>query len=359
MVIPARLRIILIFPALVALLCGVLSGLARLGVPLPDRFGQLLGVHGALMVCGFFGTVIGLERAVALARGWPYLAPLCSGWAALLWVWHPDSMAAQGLAAGASLIMASACGHVWRRQREAHHATLAAGALSWLLGNLVWIVKGSLVSAVPLWAAFLILTIAGERLELSRFIPTPPLARRSFAVIVGLLLLGAQGAAYTDLALRAFAIALLLLAAWLLRYDIARRTCRSHGMTRYMAICLLSGYVWLGIAAGLGLAGALTAGNPLRDAALHALMLGFVVAMVFGHAPIILPAVSRLKMRWHPGFYLPLLLLHGTLVLRVVAGLAQRFPWRQGAALGNALALLLFVLIVLESIVAMQRRNRA
>ena len=45
------------------LLAGVSGGLARLGLPVP---GAALGVHGAVMTCGFFGTLIALERAVAL-----------------------------------------------------------------------------------------------------------------------------------------------------------------------------------------------------------------------------------------------------------------------------------------------------
>ena len=38
----------------------------------------LVAFHGPLMVGGFLGTVIGLERAVALGRGWAYVAPLAT-----------------------------------------------------------------------------------------------------------------------------------------------------------------------------------------------------------------------------------------------------------------------------------------
>ncbi len=40
--------------------------------------------HGPLMVGGFLGTVIGLERAVALGKPWPYAAPLLTGIGAIL-----------------------------------------------------------------------------------------------------------------------------------------------------------------------------------------------------------------------------------------------------------------------------------
>ena len=80
---PPQFRLLLVLPAVAALVCGVLSGLARLGLPMPDAITRLIGVHGVLMVGGFFGTVIGLERAVALGMRWPYAAPMFSGFAAV------------------------------------------------------------------------------------------------------------------------------------------------------------------------------------------------------------------------------------------------------------------------------------
>ncbi|MFT3736261.1 MAG: hypothetical protein QM776_14780 [Rhodocyclaceae bacterium] len=350
-----HLRLLLVLPAVAALVAGVLSGLARLGVAVPGFAVQLAGQHGALMVGGFFGTLIGLERAVALGRAWPYAAPAMSGLATLcLLAGLPGP--APLLMCLAALCMFAACASVWLRQRVAHHLALMLAALAWLLGNLVWALQGHVLAAVALWAAFLILTIAGERLELSRFVPTPLWARRVFGGIVAVLLLGAADSVFAAWGLQLFAAALLALALWLLRYDIARRTVRVAGLTRYMALCLLSGYVWLGIAAVLGLLGAMAPGHALRDAALHALLLGFVLAMVFGHAPVILPALTRMGFRWHRGFYVPLLALHATLGARVLAGLIADFSLRQHAALGNALVIALFFALVLLAVVTGSRR---
>lgn len=348
----SRLRVLLVLPAVLALAAGVVSGLARLGINVPSMFVALIGVHGALMVGGFFGTLIGLERAVALGRPWPYLAPLLSGLGALILLSWPGEIWGAELLVLASLCMSAACIDVWRRQREAHLATLAVAAIAWLLGNLLWWGSGSLIAAVPAWSAFLILTIAGERLELSRFVPTSHAARIAFGLIAFMSLLSAAVAGVYPQALRVYALSLLLLAGWLLRHDIARRTIRGKGLTRYMAVCLLSGYLWLGIAAAFGLAGGFVIGCPLRDATLHALLLGFVFAMVFGHAPVIVPALTRLRLRWHAGFYIPLGLLHGTLVLRVLSTWSGVFSWRQWGGFGNALVLLLFVAMVLESLLA-------
>ena len=115
-----------------------------------------------------------------------------------------------------------------------------------------------------------------------------------------------------------FAAGLLALSAWLLKQDIARRTVRGRGLTRFIAVCLLSGYVWLAVGAGVILAaGGLSPGTPSYDAAVHALALGFVFSMMFGHAPIIFPAVLRVTMPYHPSFYAPLVLLHVSLVVRL------------------------------------------
>ncbi|MEO8103631.1 MAG: hypothetical protein ABI790_13985 [Betaproteobacteria bacterium] len=348
---PSKARLLLALPAVAALVCGVLSGLARLGLPMPDHIAGLVGVHGALMIGGFFGTVIGLERAVALGKGWPYAAPLFSGMAGLALIAGTPLALAQASLCMAALIMALACAGVWRQQRVAHHATLTLAALAWLAGNGVWALGGAIAPAVPLWSAFLLLTIAGERLELSRFLPTPPIARSLFALIVGVLLLGALLALVDEApGLKLFAVALCALALWLLRFDIARHTIQSTGLTRYMAVCLLSGYLWLSVAALLGAVGALQNGTSLRDAALHALLLGFVFSMVFDHAPIILPAVSTLKFHWHPGFYLPLAMLHAGLAVRVLAGVVDNFALRQQAGVANAVALVLFVLMVVTSL---------
>ena len=40
---------------------------------------------------------------------------------------------------------------------------------------------------------------------------------------------------------------MLVLAVWLFRYDIARRTVLQSGLTRFIALCLLAGYGWLAV----------------------------------------------------------------------------------------------------------------
>ena len=56
-------------PALLALLVALWAGLLRLGWVLPSTRGLALA-HGPLMVSGFLGALIALERAVALKIRW-------------------------------------------------------------------------------------------------------------------------------------------------------------------------------------------------------------------------------------------------------------------------------------------------
>src|SRR5690606_33981698 len=67
-------RTILVLCAIGAMAIGIYGRLIRIDVPLPAG-GGLDAIHGRLMICGVFGTLIGRERAVAIALAWPYLAP--------------------------------------------------------------------------------------------------------------------------------------------------------------------------------------------------------------------------------------------------------------------------------------------
>ena len=331
-------RLPLLFFGMLSLLGGVLAGLARLGWTVPTPAAQAAGVHGPLMIAAFFGTVISLERAVAIGQGWAYLAPLAAGAGGLVLLAGAPLAVGQLLGTLAALGLIAASLVAWNRQKAIFTVVLALGAACWLLGNLVWLVLGDVAAAVSWWLLFLVLTIAGERLELTRFLPTPPVAKKLFIAIVGLLL----GAAALG-ADRLLGIGLIALAGWLLRYDIARRNIGQAGLTRFIATCLLSGYGWLAVGGLLGLAGAFAPGHAWRDAALHAISLGFVFAMVFGHAPIIFPAVTRIRIPYHPVLYLPLALLHLTLAVRILGGLIDNFALRQNAALTNGLVLVVFI----------------
>jgi hypothetical protein len=240
---------------------------------------------------------------------------------------------------------------VYRRQRALFTFTLGLGALCWAIGNLAWALGLPVYEIVAWWLAFLILTIAGERLELSRFMPPSPIATHMFVAILVILGAGLAGARWPWGGV-IFGAGLLALSLWLAKQDIARRTVRGKGLTRFIAVCLLSGYAWLAVGGTVILgAGGLAPGTPAYDAALHALALGFVFSMVFGHAPIIFPAVLRVGVPYHPTFYLPLALLHASLLVRMAGDATGDLGWTRAGGLGNAVALAAFIVSTAGAVV--------
>ena len=350
-----RQRAPLLVLGFVALVAGTGAGLVRMGWELPTPFAMLVALHGPLMICGFFGTVISLERAVALGNLWAYAAPLAAGLATLALLAGSEPAARWFYVAGAAVLLAATL-VILKRQFALFTLTLAIGASAWLAGSLLWAAGLAVHEVAPWWIAFLVLTIAGERLELSRLRPPSPVAVRVFAALLAACLAGlAAGASAWGRLL--FAASLLALAAWLARQDVARRTVHGKGLTRFIAIALLAGYAWLAVGAAVALAGGgLALGTRAYDAALHALLVGFVFSMVFGHAPIIFPAVLKVQLPYAPVFYLPLALLHASVALRLAGdALADAALLRLGGA-ATAFALAAFIVTMATAALRAGRR---
>ena len=109
---------------------------------------------------------------------------------------------------------------------------------------MLWLGGGPIFGLVDWWLVFLVLTIAGERLELNRALRPTLAVRITFTLTIALILAGVAITAtcWPESGVRVLGVGLLALSAWLVRHDIARRTVRQHGVTRYMAIGLLAGY---------------------------------------------------------------------------------------------------------------------
>lgn len=349
----ARKRLPLLALAMLALLAALWGGLVRLGWAGPLLQPQLPMAHGPLMIGGFLGTLVSLERAVALDRLWGYAVPLAAGLGGLLLVTgYSEMMGALLLTLGSAGLVAIFSVFL-RMQNERFAQVMALGAAAWLAGNLIWLGGAPVPAVVPWWMGFLVLTIAGERLELSRLVMHAPAVQRQFLWLTGVFIGGLVAVSlWPALGTRLIGIALIGLALWLGRHDVARRTIRMQGLTRYIAACLLSGYAWLGIGGGLYLLyGPVTAG-PAYDATLHAVFVGFVFAMIFGHAPIIFPSVLGLPIHYRPVFYAPLALLHASLALRLAGDVAGSLPLRRWGGLLNAAAIVLFLVSMGASMVS-------
>ena len=298
------------------------------------------------MALGFLGTLIGLERAVALGSRWPFAVPLLSGGGTIVLVaGGPLAVAGAAIAAAGALLVAVYASGM-RRGPETYAIVMAAGAAAWAGAALLWASGWAVSSVVPLLAAFLVLTIAGERLELARLSRPGRLGRAAFVGAVVVFVAGVVlSLALPDLGVRLAGAGLVLLSLWLARFDVARQTVHRAEPARYIAVCLLVGYAWLGVAGLLWLGAGAQAGGSLYDAMLHALFVGFVLSMVFGHEMVIVPAVLGVTLRFGLRFYAPLLLLHLSLVSRVAGDLAGGFTLWQLSGLTNVVAVLLFVAV--------------
>ena len=315
--------------ALLAMLFGLHLALIRSGYVLPGV--SLAPHHAQVMVVGFLGSLIALERAVAIKKPWSYFAPPLLFLGSLLSLFYVPLMLVGVLGAllvvGVFLYLLGKYGH------RPQWVVMGLAALLLAVGNALYAFGSPISYVLHYWILFLVLTIAGERLELSILLIPRKGVVGTFYVPVVLAALGAllgNG--------KVVGLSYALLALWLLYYDVATRNVRASGLVRFVALTLLSGYVWLLIG---GLAWIFNLSYDLR---IHSLTLGFVFGMIFAHAPIIFPAILGFRVRFVPSLYLPVVLLHLSLILRFLYSL------KVGAVLGVISILLYFAILRLRAI---------
>jgi hypothetical protein len=331
--------------AMLSMAWGVWMGLLRIGWALPLPWPDQLILHGPLMVGGFLGTLIALERAVGIAKRWAYAGPILTASGSLLLVSGPPGLLGPLLIAMGSGVVLAVFGVVLSREASLFALTMAVGVGAWVVGNVQWVAGAPIHRVVFWWIAFLVLTIAGERLELNRLLRPSNSVRWAFVLAGGVLLAGTLLAVRRpDAGVRVVGVGLFSLSVWLGMFDIARRTVRQPGVTRFIAVCLLSGYVWLGVGGLLAVISGVVTQGPMYDAVLHAVFLGFVVAMIFGHAPIVFPAILGTPVPFRSRFYLHLAILHASVALRLAGDVVEDLArYRAWGGLLNAIALAAFV----------------
>lgn len=326
----------------VCLLAGLDAALLAVGVWAPVRAEHLPGIHGMVMVLGFMGTLICLERAQALGRAWGYLAPGLLGAGGIMLV-IGQHVLGQLLLLQGCVMFAAVYVALWRRARlPLITAQLLAVTLAAIAAAL-WL-RVDLAALLPLLAGFVVITIAAERAELAqltmgnRAIPTLTV----FAALLGLTAVG--GLLWPEAAGRAFGLVLLGTSGWLLRDDVPRRMIRNHGLHRYNGATLFAGYLWLALAGITWLLVGVPGSEASYDIVIHATFLGFGVSMIMAHAPIIFPSVIGRPLPYRPVLWVPVGMLNLGLLVRVAGDLTGRgTPWTVGSVL-TVLALLVFVL---------------
>ena len=346
------LRRLLLVPGGFALLAGLDAALTLAGLPAPvDSLGAqgttLADLHGPLMVIGFLGTVIALERAVAARTGWAYLAPGLLGAGAIAIAALPDPLLGCLLMLQGAALLVVVYAALWRRNRDPTVGVEALGGVA-LCAAALMLLRVPVAATVPLLVAFIVATIAAERVELARLAMPAGAGARLVALAAPLVAFAAASLLWPAVAGRLVGVTLALLTAWLVRHDVARRTVHATALPRFAAVALLTGYAWLALAALWLVAGGAPGEGTAYDIVVHATFLGFAMSMVMAHAPVILPAVLGVRLPYRPVMYAPLVLLHLGLVERLLVGHlpGAAGAWAIGAAT-NVAALLLFVAVAL------------
>lgn len=349
---PLPARALLLVPGGLALLAGLDAALLLLGLPAPVTSARLPQVHGMLLVLGFVGTVVALERAVALGRLWGYAAPAGLGLGAIALLTPLPLLAGGTLFIVGSVVLILVYVPLWRRQPadavlvQAGGAVLATGAAG------LWAAGVDVPHLLPWLTGFLVLTIVGERLELAHVVVLGPRAGPTLVALSAAVMAAAAGALlWPVVGYPVLGAAILGLIGWLARYDVARRTIRARGLARFMAAALLTGYAWLAVTGAVWLLAGEQSEGFGYDLVVHSVFLGFVISMIMAHAPVILPAVLRRPLPYRPVMYVPAVLLSASLLLRTAVGDVRgvTWAWQWGGVL-NIVALLLFVGIAAWSV---------
>jgi hypothetical protein len=350
--------ILLLFAGM-GLLSGLYAGLVRIGVIPKDQILLSGFIHGPLMINGFLGTLIGLERSAALEKVWAYFTPVLMAAATVLFLFQ-QILFAKWLFLWGSISFLVVLLYLYRLQSETYHLIMAFGGFSLVIGNILFLMNLPIADLVMWWAGFPMLTIFGERLELNRIMRPPKRAQNLFFGFIVIWIIGIILIYFSrEWGWLAASVALIAIAVWLIRYDVARRTIRSIQWTKYSAICLLSGYGWLVITGITGIWKTLPYAGLFYDAMLHMIFVGFIFSMIFAHASVIIPSLSGLLIPFHGYFYLPLGMLHGFLIIRIVGDLLSLNLLRQIGGYGNVAAILLFLGGVITQLLLNQLRKRS
>lgn len=346
-----NLRLALLALAGISLLVGLNAGLVALGVWAPVRVTRFSDIHGIVMSLGFMGTVIALERAQSLRQTWAYLAPATIGAGSIALILGQTAIGQLLLIQGTALFVLTYIA-LWKRAPLPLLVIQIASALMAMLACAFWILY-SIEELIPLLVSYIVLTIASERVELAAL--TMKRASHILAIFTLPLTLLPIGTLIWPDVVRPFGATLTLLAIWLLKADIVRKTIRTTGLYRYNAAALATGYIWL-IAAGLTwICVGKTTSGATYDLTIHATFIGFGMSMIMAHAPVIFPAVIARPLPYHPALWAPLVLLQLGLIIRFAGYLTtNNAAWHLGATI-NIAAILLFAITSVSLVILASR----
>ncbi len=356
-------RFVILLFAGIAAIAGTVAALSRSNLPTIINRAPLADAHGAIMVFGFLGTAISMERSVAFRAGsaskpkWGFIAPILSALGVFVfmgemlrivpmpavWQLYPATLWALSM-----LMLSAVYIGIWFRQHSMSVIIQVMGSFVGFCGAALWARGINASILAPWWMVFLTLTIVGERLELSHATVLdghvePTLLSATIAIVLSLpiqLMMPSIGFVCFGLSMGVLLVTMLI-------NDTARRTWNKPRLTGFMGTCMLVGYVWA-ILASLVWVFAPNGGTDYwADFSIHALAIGFVLSMVAAHVCVIVPAIVRRPMPYHWVIWIPWGILQLGLLLRFI-GTVQTVTllWQVGDAINVAGVLCLMICIV-------------
>lgn len=304
--------------AIANLLTGMLAGLIRMGWSFPLT--SFAVHHGAIMVGGFLGTLILLEKVIPLKKKILFAFPVVNAMGWVIVVPRFYQLGQTFLLIGATGLFIVFFLYHRRQPNDLSIIVMTVGACCQLGGHLMLISKQFYPMAFPWWVGFILFVIVGERIELSKFLPVTRQNKTMLTSFLGVFLIGLF-LPFHGIGKHLSGIALVLVAIWLLRYDVISIAIKKDGLTRFSGIALLLGYISL-LFTGFFLI--ILPDIPFAyDAIVHTFFLGFAFSMIFAHGPIILPGVLGFNTKpYHSSLYIPLISLVFSLFLRILSDLS-------------------------------------
>jgi len=330
-----KYRIPFMLLAMFNLLAGMAAGLVRIGWRFEVH--SLAPSHGAIMVGGFLGTLIALEKLIPLKNKVLYAIPILSSGSLLAFCLDMPQEAILMITV-ASFSLSGVFAFYYFKHRELQFLIMLAGALCWLTGNVLLYSENFYPLSFPMWLGFILLIIVGERIEITKFLPVK---NKQKALLFGLLTLYVVSAfiSFHGIGSIAAGVSLIGISLWLLRYDVIRMSVTKSGLTKYVAITLLCGYLALLICGVFFIS--LNGSIMSYDVLVHTFFLGFVFAMIFAHGPIILPGVLGISIKpFHKIFYVWLIVLQISWLSRTFADSVLDFQLRQISGALSVVAIL-------------------
>jgi hypothetical protein len=337
---------------MVSLTVGLIAGLIRIGWDF--SISNAVPHHGAIMIGGFLGTLISLEKIIPLKKAYFYIIPLTSALAVLMFVLgeaRPGFILLLIASVGLTFVFLI----YFMRNPGAIYGMMFAGAIAWVIGNAMLMKTNFYPAAVPWWMAFALLVILSERVELMKFLPVSKTAKLIFYSLLALFVAGCVLSFHGPGRLIA-SISIAAIAIWLLRCDVVAVSIRKNGLTKFVATTLLAGYFFL-LLTGL-LMFIFTSEAFSYDLIIHSFFIGFVFCMIFAHGPIILPGVLGLSIKPYSKvlyFWLAVLLL--SLIMRIVGNVSLAHSIRKYSGMITAISVTGYFSSVVYLLSRFVRRN--